>query len=95
VALTPGTRLVQYEVTDKIGLTVASCDRGIDWKAANNTGTAERLAEPASEGAGNPTPYFFTPDGAALVFRDQDVRDTRDGVAMIPVGGATARRSGD
>jgi serine/threonine-protein kinase len=64
--------------------------RVIDWKAANNTGTAERLAEPASEGAGAASPYFFTPDGAALVFRDSAARDTRDDLAMIPVAGGEA-----
>jgi len=61
--------------------------RAIDWKASNNTGSAERLAEPGSAGADPPIPYFFTPDGAALVFRDRTTPGTGDDLAMIPVHG--------
>jgi serine/threonine-protein kinase len=64
-----------------------SNDSDIYWKALNNTGSPEILVEsPGSEGAGNPNPYFVTPDGAALVFRDIDHPDTNDDLAMISLG---------
>ena len=54
------------------------------WKASNNTGTPELLAEaPAGEGSTNPSPYFFTPDGTALVFRDRLNPETGDDLHMI------------
>ncbi len=87
-----GDGAAQYPVWTPDGARIAYArDRVIDWRAANNTGTAERLADPASDGAQNPSPYFFTPDGAALVFRDPGARDTRDDLAMIPVAGGEAR----
>ena len=53
-------------------------------KASNNTGTPDLLAaDPRSEGAADPNPYFFSPDGTALVFRDQETRETDDDLAMI------------
>jgi serine/threonine-protein kinase len=87
-----------YPVWTPDGARIAyNIGRAIDWKAANNTGIARRLAEPASEGSDLPSPYFFTPDGAALVVRDQSARETNDDLAMIPVEGdgeATWRLTG-
>ena len=71
----------------------------IYWKASNNTGAPEVLVDsPGSEGADPPTPYFFTPDGAALVFRDIDHPHTDDDLAMISLekdGSAVWRLNGD
>ncbi len=53
---------------------------GIDWKAANNTGPVEQLPETPR---GEPDPYFFTPDGRALVFKDQGDPETLQNIAMI------------
>jgi len=61
------------------------------WKASN-AGTPEvLLAHPAGEGTGMaggraPTPYFFTPDGSALVLRDQANPETGDDLLMMRVG---------
>ena len=44
---------------------------GIDWKAANNTGAQERLPETPRA---VPDPFFFTPGGTEVVFRDKEVR---------------------
>ena len=62
----------------------AASARDIYWKASNNTGDPEMLVEAAgSDGQGGPSPYFFTPDGAALVFRDQATQETNDDLIMI------------
>jgi serine/threonine-protein kinase len=64
--------------------------RDLYWKASNNTGDPEMLAEaPGSQGLGALSPYFFTPDGAALVFRDQQTSETNDDLIMISVEGDT------
>ena len=56
----------------------------IAWKAANNTGTSERLAGALrTEGGGDPNTYFFAPTGTALVFRDQGNPDTGNNIGMI------------
>jgi serine/threonine-protein kinase len=61
-----------------------SAARDLHWKASNNTGDAEILAEaPGREGLGGLSPYFFTPDGAAIVFRDQANPETLDDLIMI------------
>jgi len=63
-----------------------STDTGdIYWKASNNTGVPQLLAgEVGGLGEGrSPGPYFFTPDGSALVFRDQANPETNDDLAMI------------
>ncbi len=60
----------------------------IDWKAANNTGTPERLATGvATLGSDPPSPYFFSPSGTELVFRDQGNPETNDDIGMIVIGG--------
>ena len=57
-------------------------------KASNNTGTADLLAaDPRSEGAADPNPHFFSPDGMALVFRDQETPETDDDLVMISLEG--------
>ena len=54
------------------------------WKASNNTGSPEPLAEdPRSEGAASSNPYFFAPDETAVVFRDQNTPGTGDDLVMI------------
>ena len=61
----------------------------IDWKAANNTGSPERLAEsPGAPGSTGTHPYFFTPTGAELVFREQNNPETRHNLGMIVVDDA-------
>ncbi len=60
-------------------------NRNLYWKASNNTGTPELLAEaPESEGSRIPSPYFFTPDGTALVLR-QGNPGTEDNLYMISI----------
>ena len=58
-------------------------------KASNNTGREELLAEKPGEGrgGGGPSPYFFSPDGAQLIFRDPVHPETRDDIAMLAVDG--------
>ena len=82
-----------YPVWNPDGSRIAYGDNiDILWKLAN-TGTPEvLLAHPGGEGTGSgggraPTPYFFTPDGSALVFRDQNHPETRDDLVMMSVGG--------
>lgn len=41
------------------------------WKASNNTGDPELLVDDQVTEGGAPNPYFFTPDGSALVYRDE------------------------
>jgi serine/threonine-protein kinase len=57
----------------------------IGWKASNNTGVPEVLAAAVGGGgdARAPSPYFFTPDGTALVFRDQANPESGDDLVMI------------
>ncbi len=56
----------------------------IYWKAANNTGVPAVVSTaPGTEGSEPPSPYFFSRDGTALVFRDQSNPDTRDNIGMI------------
>jgi len=58
----------------------------IYWKASNNTGTAEPLLErPGRERTQAPSPYFFSPDGTALVYRDAANPETGDDLRMVPV----------
>ena len=59
-------------------------------KGSNNTGTPDLLVtDPRSEGAANPNPLFFSPEGAALVFRDQETPETDDDLVMISLEGET------
>jgi Tol biopolymer transport system component len=66
---------------------------GLDlyWRAANNTGAAERLLE-RGQGQNNPAgpliPYFFTPDGSGLVFGSfRGNARTEDDIGIISLGG--------
>jgi serine/threonine-protein kinase len=69
----PGGERIAYE-----------SDSNLYWKASNNTGTPELLVEAlGSVESGNPSPYFFTPEGTALVFRDQNHPETGDDLRMI------------
>jgi serine/threonine-protein kinase len=64
-------------------------NRDILWKGYS-TGTPTVLLEnPNGDVPTNraPSPYFFTPDGSALVLRDQDNPETGDDLVMLPVGG--------
>ena len=38
---------------------------------------------PGTEGSAPPNPYFFSRDGTALVFRDQNNPDTGDNIGVI------------
>jgi serine/threonine-protein kinase len=62
---------------------------GLLWKASNNTGMPELLADlgEGRTGARRPSPYFFTPDGSALVVRDQASPATRDDLVMLSLEG--------
>jgi len=61
--------------------------RNIAWKAANNTGEAALIASDPGEGVNENDPYFFTPDGSRLVFREAAHPSTRDNIGMIAVDG--------
>ena len=61
----------------------------IDWKAAKNTGGPERLAESPGDGSGA-SPYFFTPTGTELVFREPNNPETGHNIGMITVDDAAA-----
>ena len=50
-------------------------DEDVYWKASNNTGSAELLVE--NPGEGDASPYFFSPDGNTLVFREQTLGQGR------------------
>jgi serine/threonine-protein kinase len=53
-------------------------------RAPNNTGTTEVLVgSQRGGGAGAPNPYFITPDGIALVYREQANPETDDDLVMI------------
>jgi serine/threonine-protein kinase len=83
--LTTGDAGGQYPVWTSDGIRLAyNTDRDIFWKASNNTGTPERLVEaPGSRNSAAPSPYFFSPDGSALVLRDQQTPETDDDLVMI------------
>ena len=53
----------------------------LDWTASNNTGETELLVEvPGSV----PSPYFFAPNGQAIVLRDRPATD--DNLSMLSLG---------
>jgi len=54
------------------------------WKAANNTGSPERLGGNVrqAESAGA-EPYFFSPSGKELVFRDRSNAQTGDNIGIV------------
>jgi len=66
-------------------------DGTIHWKASNNTGSTELLAHVgAARSSGDPvaiaSPYFFTPDGSAVVARTRvAIAPTNDDVVMVSV----------
>ena len=79
-----GDEIVQYPLWTPSGERVVYGSGGdLYWKASNNTGVPEILAE-APEGVGNVAPYFFAPDGAAVVFR-QGAPVTGTDLIMISV----------
>jgi serine/threonine-protein kinase len=90
-----------YPVWTPDGTRIAYTDgsRDLWWKAANNTGSPELLvASVAGETSAFPSPYFFTPDGSGIVFRDQQNPDTNDDLAMVSIGSDSAvlwRLNGD
>jgi Tol biopolymer transport system component len=88
--LTVGDADGEYPVWTPDGARIAfsGASNEIQWKAANNTGATETLS-PADiiAGSANPSPYFFSPAGSELVFRDQENPDTDDNIGMISVGG--------
>lgn len=63
--------------------------RIVFWKASSNTGTIEPLTAELGAGAQGVTPYFFSPDDTALVFREQARAGTRDNIGMIALDGTT------
>ena len=88
--LTVGEAGGEYPVWAPDGTRLAYDDRtgSIAWKAANNTGAVELLAaSPGREGEWQPSPYFFTPDGTALVFASTGNRDTGTNLGMIALEG--------
>jgi len=98
-----GDGTYEYPLWTPNGERIAYGDESRDlyWKASNNTGVPQMLAEaPGSGGVGALSPYFFTLDGAGLVFRDSDTRSTTDGddLVMISIEGdapAVWRLNGD
>ena len=86
--LTVGERGGLYPTWTPNGERIAYYNRAgdIDWKAANNTGSPERLAEsPGDQGSDGVHPQFFTPTGAELVFQEQDNPETGHNLGMIAV----------
>ena len=83
--LTVGEAGGQYPVWTADGERIAYSDGAdIYWKAANNTGSPDRLAEsPVREGSINPNPYFFSPAGTELVFQEQTNPETGDNIGMV------------
>jgi Tol biopolymer transport system component/predicted Ser/Thr protein kinase len=74
---TPGGDRVAY----------ASASRGIGWKASNNTGDTETVA--AALIGRTPIPYFFVPDGTAVVYLDRMASDNAESdidIDMIAIG---------
>jgi eukaryotic-like serine/threonine-protein kinase len=57
-------------------------------KAANNTGQITSVSDYIATGGGDPSPYFFSPSGEALVFRNGGTAFTNDDIGMITVGSA-------
>jgi serine/threonine-protein kinase len=58
------------------------------WRAANNTGADELLlTDEGLSGNQPPTPYFFSPGGTELVFRDQNSPETEDDIVMLALDG--------
>ena len=60
---------------------------GMYWKAADNTGSVEPILLDDDGGGRFGDPYFFTPDGAKLVFREAGHPDTGDNIAIVSVEG--------
>jgi len=86
---TPGR--TQYEAWKPDGEWLAYTDQEraqIYWRRADNTGESELLVAGVGQGSElrAPSPYFFTPDGTALVFRNQDDPVTNDDIGMMTVG---------
>ena len=80
-----GVETVQYPVWTPSGERVVyGSGEDLYWKASNNTGVPEILAEATGAGAGGVAPYFFAPDGAGLVFR-QGSPATSEDLIMISV----------
>jgi serine/threonine-protein kinase len=79
----------QYPAWTNDGARLARADTGgaIVVVAANNTGTAQTLVPAGTLLAGRPSPYFFTPDDRALVFRDQNHPETADNILMVGADG--------
>ena len=85
--LSLGDGLQTYPVWTPDGERVAyGGSAGLFWKASNNTGAPEMLADASIfGGAESPSPYFFTSDGTALVFRDQANPGSGDDLVMISI----------
>ncbi len=60
---------------------------GMYWKAADNTGSVAPILLDDDGGGRFGDPYFFTPDGAKLVFREAGHPDTLDNIAIVSVEG--------
>jgi len=86
--LTIGENVGVYPVWTPDGTRIAygSYGGGLDWKAANNTGSVERLATGVTGGAGRSGPYFFSRSGDELVFRRFGNPGTGFDIGMIIVG---------
>jgi len=91
VRLTTAEESEQYPVWSHDDSRIAFGTTGqrdsVFWKASNNTGAIETLAADLQGGTQGVTPYFFTPDDRALVFRQQAHPDTRDNIGMIALDG--------
>jgi len=94
-----GEGLQTYPVWTANGERVAyGTASSIYWKAANNTGSPAELADTSMiQGVEDPSPYFFALDETALVFRDQNNRETGDDLKMISIETGTViwRLDGD
>ena len=74
---TPGGDRIAY------GESLQGRSQRIAWKAANSTGSPEELADRLREGNLGSHPYFFTLDGAGLVFREQSNPNTGDNIGLF------------